>query len=218
MLSNSKGVNSLIYSDLIKIAIHELNIPKYQFAEEMGISVATLYRILKNEAILPSNSVLQKLEERGIDTSELDYNEIYYEYVSKRYPNFQWIADINYDSVKLRCRKCNTIYKFSLEEIASQNDVCCPNCREQKSSKPEPYFIYDDRGNKLFKIFENKLIQFFKSTKYNTITIPDGITEIGQKVFWEYSNLQEAKLPCLFLCRKSSLRFFFLQSKELRQE
>ena len=118
----------MIYSEFMKMAIHELNIPKTRFASEMGISVTTLYRILNDETLLPSSHILSKLSALGIDISMLDYNEIYYNYLSEHYGNeYQWIEDISDGYVTLKHKDCGNISKVSLESIAN-HDLLCVHC------------------------------------------------------------------------------------------
>ena len=67
----------MIYSELIATALHELNMSKKAFAEEIGISVTTLYRILNNKIFLPSKKILKKLSNKGIDISLLLWYIVY---------------------------------------------------------------------------------------------------------------------------------------------
>lgn len=118
----------MIYSEFIQMALHELNIPKNRFASEMGISATTLYRILNNETLLPSSHILSKLSALGIDISMLDYNEIYYNYLSEHYGNeYQWIEDISDGYVTLKHKDCGNISKVSLDSIAN-HDLLCVHC------------------------------------------------------------------------------------------
>lgn len=203
----------MLYSELIEMAIHELNMSKVRFAETMGISVTTLYKILKSESVLPSQQLLSKLENLGVDTSALDYNEIYYEYVITKYPEFKWVEDFVEDKVVLRHTKCGNRVSFAIIELGDYRKVKCPYCinvnnvgveldsntiREPKSYKkiePENSLICDDSENKTFKICGNRIVKYYKSTKWNTIVIPEGITEIGKKAFYVCDNLQKIKLP-----------------------
>ena len=110
------------------MALHELNISKTHFASEMGISVTSLYRILNNETLLPSSHILSKLSALGIDISMLDYNEIYYNYLSEHYDNeYQWLEDVFDGYVTLKHKVCGKISKVSLESIAD-HDLLCMHC------------------------------------------------------------------------------------------
>lgn len=197
----------MIYSDLIKMAIHELNIPKYRFAEEIGISATKLYRILRNEIIIPSDSVLLKLDSLGIDISELDYNEIYYEYISNRYPDFQWSEDIYDGAIKLKHTKCNSILSFALKDIKSQSKVVCPYCdvkepektnvredisREKSEPKPEIIYIH---GEKAFKVLGTQIISGYKSSKLESLRIPNWVTEIAPGAFESCASLKKLYIP-----------------------
>jgi len=198
----------MVYSELIKIALHEFNMPKTQFAEEIGISVATLYRILNDEAVLPSYYVLRKLEEHGVDTSELDYNEIYYEYVSNRYPDFRWLTDINDDRIiQLQCKKCKTKYSFSLGEISSIEGISCEFCGKSISTHKNTSSSSSENDNNTLKLIGNTLntkivvkfelknnVVYGYTGNVEILTLPNVATKIHDKAF---SNHKELRKICI---------------------
>lgn len=197
----------MIYSELIATALHELNMSKKAFAKEMGISVTTLYRILNSESCLPSSALLKKLERKGIDISALNYDEIYYDFVSDKLADFRWEEDIFEGKVALRHKSCGKCIRLTLDELENYKSVKCPYCastydNESKttnlsntSDRPKTSYICDAFGSKIFKLTGPKIVQFYKSTKYNVVIVPDGVTEIGPKVFDAYFDLREIKLP-----------------------
>ena len=118
----------MIYSELIATSIHELNMSKKSFAEEMGISVTTLYRILNNKIFLPSNKILKKLSNKGIDISLLDYNDIYYNYVQEHYESqYEWVNDIENNRIQLLHKECKKTFWIELDDIVDNNKMC-PYC------------------------------------------------------------------------------------------
>ena len=120
----------MLYSELIAEAIHELNLSKVAFAKQIGVSVITVNRILKNEVVLPSPEVLKKLKRLGIDISNLDYNDIYYEHVSNKLPEFTWEDDIFHNKLKLRHRKCGKCTEFYVDDLSKPRSIECPYCKE----------------------------------------------------------------------------------------
>lgn len=118
----------MIYSELIATALHELNMSKKAFAEEIGISVTTLYRILNNKIFLPSKKILKKLSNKGIDISLLDYNDIYYNYVQEHYESqYEWVNDIEKNRIQLLHKECKRMFWIELDDIVDNNKMC-PYC------------------------------------------------------------------------------------------
>ena len=114
----------MIYSELIKFALHEMNISKTCFAKEMGISVTTLYRILNGEIVIPTPDILEKLLKKGFDISSLDYNDIYYEYIVNRF-NYEyiWMEDIRDGYIKLKHKKCGSISLIHINDIQKNKEL-----------------------------------------------------------------------------------------------
>lgn len=118
----------MMYSELVEMAIYELNLTKKDFAKEMGISISTVYRIIDNESLLPDELLLEKLETRGIDISVLNYDDIYYNYVSTKYGDeYEWLADIENERLKLRHKKCKHVF-YLHKDLLNKYKCLCPIC------------------------------------------------------------------------------------------
>ena len=137
----------MIYSEFINMAINELGLSKVAFAKEIGVSMTTLYRILNNETLLPSNKILEILSGKGIDTSLLDIDDIYFNYVQEHYHNeYNWVSDIDSNEVELIHNKCRNSFWVSLNKIENHEKLC-PYCFVNKIADTENVFAYDDNLN-----------------------------------------------------------------------
>ena len=199
----------MIYSELIEKALFELNISKAALSRAMGISVTTLNRILSNESPLPTTEAIERLAALGVDVTELDYNEIYYEYISKKFEGeYIWKSDAEEDgNIELYHKKCKTQFYINMHNIG-RNKILRPFCREEKAReyhekyqsthvpppRPVPRFEYDSNNEKHFEIYDNLLWKCYKGSREKFVVTPDGVTIIGRRSFHNCKKIKEIRL------------------------
>ncbi len=199
----------MIYSELIEKALFELNISKAALSRELGISVTTLNRILSNESPLPSTEVIERLADLGVDVSELDYKEIYYDYIEQKFDGeYIWKSDAETDgNIELYHKKCKTQFHINFDSIG-RSKILCPFCREEKNReyrekyqsthqpppRPVPQFEYDSNNDKLFEIYDTLLWKCYKGSREKNVVIPDGITIIGRRSFHNCKKIKEIRM------------------------
>ncbi len=133
----------MVLSELVKMALHELNISKVKFAQAVGISTTTLYRILEGESLIPPTNILEYLKKENIEIYELDYNDIYYEYIFQHYGNeYQWIDDIQNGCVSLKHNSCGKVSLVPLDLITGK-DILCLSCWIEKYGTATVKYDYE---------------------------------------------------------------------------
>ena len=205
----------MIYSELIDMAMHELNMNKSNFANSIGISVTTLNRILSNKSLLPSSKVLFMLDKLGVDVSRLDYNEVYHNFLAENYGNeYCWVDDIENECVNLRHSACGNVFSISLDSIAERG-MLCPHCKAKSHIKYSKGLEFDVRENGAWikgigtctdavliiptTLKENIVVgiesnAFAKCESITQVIIPGSVETIGYRAFAECINLETVEL------------------------
>ena len=93
-----------------------MSISARDLGEEIGVTGATISNILSGRIIKPQGETCKKLlgycQQYGIDTSELDWNEIIHLYfISSKYAReYDWVSDVDeFGTLKLRHKRCGRI-------------------------------------------------------------------------------------------------------------
>ena len=106
----------MLFSELIEKILQKRNISARDLGEEIGVTGATISNILSGRIIKPQGETCKKLlgycQQYGIDTSELDWNEIIHLYfISSKYAReYDWVSDVDeFGTLKLRHKRCGRI-------------------------------------------------------------------------------------------------------------
>jgi len=106
----------MLFSELIDKILRKRNISARDLGEEIGVTGATISNILSGRIIKPQGETCKKIlgycQQYGIDTSELDWNEIVHLYFigSKYASEYDWVSDVDESgTLKLRHKRCGRI-------------------------------------------------------------------------------------------------------------
>ena len=127
----------MVFADLIAVILQKQGITAKQLGLEIGVTGATISNLSTGRVIKPEGKTCQLLlgycRNHNIDTSQLDWNQIIYNYFCKsRYKKeYEWYSDVDdtgtFKLRHLKCGKVTTLPIMSLDGVSMPCIHCWTN-------------------------------------------------------------------------------------------
>ncbi len=137
----------------MNIILHERNLSINEISKEIKITAPSFRNLLYKKVIKPDGDTAAKIlsycKKHSIDTSELDWNEVLYEYFleSGKYSDYIWESDLDSNNyIKVRHKTCG---KRSLVPISAFDgkSTLCIHCWFNKFVSEDAYTLKINENN-----------------------------------------------------------------------
>lgn len=148
----------MVFSELMDIIRHERNLSINELAEEIGITAPSFRNLLYRKVLKPDaitcKKILSYCKKHSIDTFDLDWNEIIYEFFtsSNKYSDYKWESDLDSNGyIKVKHKTCG---RSTLAPISAFNgaDTLCIHCWFEKFVSEDAYLLFLNESNDGYEV------------------------------------------------------------------
>lgn len=149
----------MVFSELMEIIQRERNLAINEVAEEIGITPPSFKNLLYKKVLKPDSKTCQKIlsycQKHSIDVSDLDWNEILYEYFleSGKYSDYAWVSDLDYNNhIKIRHKTCG---RSTLAPISAFDGIStlCIHCWFEKFVSEDAYTLSSNEFGDGYEVY-----------------------------------------------------------------
>ena len=143
----------MVFAELMEMIRHERNLSINDVAKEIGITAPSFRNLLYKKVLKPDGEtyfkILNYCTQHNIDTSDLDWNEVVYEYFlnSEKYTDYNWENDLDYNNhIKVKHKTCG---RRTLAPISAFDgkSMLCIHCWFDKFVSEEAYSLFINEFN-----------------------------------------------------------------------
>lgn len=149
----------MVFAELMDIIRHERNLSISDVSKEIGITAPSFRNLLYKKVLKPdgetSAKILNYCNRHNIETTDLDWNEVIYEYFleSGKYSDYKWESDLDCNNyIKVKHKTCGRRTLAPISAFDGKSTLCI-HCWFDKFVSEEAYALSINDFNDGYEIY-----------------------------------------------------------------